>query len=368
VEWIRAGRVRRWHSASALVVGLVIVVATPASAIGTGWKIEPGRPFNGTIRFLGISCPTTAFCAAVGQAGHNISTAKTYAESWNGKEWSIAPSSGPKGSSLFDVSCVDSDWCQAVGSSVGYGAPLTEHWNGRAWSKSASPSTRGTLQGVSCSTRTWCVAVGSQAGRGTESVTLVEQWNGTAWKVVPSPSRGGIASVLSRVSCVSPKFCMAVGHFDEGVSSSRTLIERWEGHGWAVIPSENPGPANQVVDLFSVDCVSSTWCIAGGRAESGALIERWNGNTWRLVAHPSAQTSYAILSGVARVSRNACVSVGSDQNGGIAEGWNGPGTKWFKIALPPYTVRKPYALWALSCAAATLCKATGPGNIVETSS
>ena len=55
-------------------------------------------------------------------------------------------------------------------------------------------------------------------------------------------------------------------HRDQPGFTSRTLIERWEGHGWYVLPSENPAPANQVVGLWSVDCVSSTLCIAGGRA------------------------------------------------------------------------------------------------------
>ena len=243
-------------------------------------------------RLNAVSCVSATVCAAVGEIGNSSPTFKTYAESRSGAKWSVAPSSGPAGSELLGVSCVAADWCQAVGESDNLGTLLTEHWDGHTWSQVASPVPSSSyLNGVSCTSRAWCVAVGSRVAPH-QVATVVERWYGTKWSTVSSPNRDTNYSYLWGVSCVSPSWCAAVGEsFKAAGVGSQTLVEMWNGKTWRIVPS--PSLPNELNHLASVDCVSSTWCIAVGNTETGGLIERWDGHTWTIVAHPSAHQESA---------------------------------------------------------------------------
>jgi hypothetical protein len=116
-------------------------------------------------------------CTAVGESG-----VSTLVEHWNGKTWSIihSPSPSSVGDGLNGVSCGSATDCTAVGfterettTNTLY-ITLVEHWNGRKWSviPSSNPSGGGALSGVSCVSATHCAAVGY---RGIGGSTLVEQ-------------------------------------------------------------------------------------------------------------------------------------------------------------------------------------------------
>ena len=348
MAWIRAGRISRYRCATALAAGLVIVAAVPASAAG-GWRTEPA-PVNSNARLYAVSCVSATVCQAVGWIGNNSQTFKPFAESRSGSKWSVAPSSGPAGSELVGVSCVAADWCQAVGEANNLGTFLTEHWNGHTWSQVASPAPRYSyLNGVSCTSRAWCVAVGSRA-LPHQVGTVVERWYGTKWSTMSSPNRGTNDSYLWGVSCVSSSWCAAVGQsFNPGVGA-QTLVELWNGKTWHIVPS--PSLPNELNSLISVDCVSSTWCIAVGHTETGGLIERWDGHAWTIFDHPSAKQESVELRSVACTSRTACTAVGS-----VAESWNGH--VWSTVPFPG-------AAYGISCPTATVCKAVSGGTKIYT--
>ena len=142
---------------------------------GTKWSITLSK---GGIALDGVSCVSATDCTAVGRGGSG-----TLVEHWNGKKWSIihslTPSSG--GGGLDGVSCVSATDCTAVGFSIRapisgpqVSTTLVEHWNGKKWSviPSSNPSGGGVLLGVSCVSATHCAAVGF---RGSGPSTLVEQ-------------------------------------------------------------------------------------------------------------------------------------------------------------------------------------------------
>jgi len=52
---------------------------------------------------------------------------------------------------------------------------------------------------------------------------LVEQWNGSVWSTVTSPNPGTTNNSLYSVSCVSVSFCVATGSQYSG-SGSQTLV------------------------------------------------------------------------------------------------------------------------------------------------
>lgn len=130
----------------------------------------------------------------------------------------------------------------------------------------------------------------------------------TGWSIVPSPNgaRSG-DNALVQVSAGSAASAWAVG-YDGYNGNFRTLIERWNGARWAVVPSPSIGPLDNV--LSGVASVSATGAWAVGYTSASvppriyhrAMIEHWNGRTWRVVPAPQAGTSDSDLWGVTALS------------------------------------------------------------------
>ncbi len=200
----------------------------------------------------------------------------------------------PISESLNSVSCTSTTNCMAVGyqsNVIGPGpqTTLTEKWNGASWSVAPSPNPGNNvnvLNGVSCTTSTNCVAVGyyfNSSASQTITQTLIEQWNGTSWSVTPSPDQGSGGNALFSVFCTSSTNCVAVGQYYIASGDSQTLIETWNGTGWSIIPSPDPGTSSSALE--GVYCISSTNCLAVGYYFNGpsslqGLVETWNGTIW----------------------------------------------------------------------------------------
>jgi hypothetical protein len=163
----------------------------------------------------------------------------------------------------------------------------------------ASPTPSGDteveLNGVSCSTPTSCFAVGDFSVLSTSSFsvhTLIERWDGTSWSIVPSTSPKGAADVtLSSVSCPAAASCFAVGNYSTSaaLSNERTLVEQWNGSTWSIVASANPAGTGDA-ELLSVSCSSATSCFGVGDVASkstfGTLAEQWDGASWVIVETP----------------------------------------------------------------------------------
>jgi hypothetical protein len=181
-----------------------------------------------------------------------------------------------------------------------------------------SPNPKGgqqvTLTGVSCPTPTLCFAAGYS-----DSKTLIERWNGKAWSIVPSPNNPQWGGQLTDVSCASVKFCFAVGSFSG--YTIETLTERWDGTAWKIVPSPSRRPSPQfetqgVNNLQSVSCVSATSCVTVGN-DAGyqydfteTLAEHWNGSKWAIVKSPSP-AKFSNLAAVSCVNTKNCYAVGN---------------------------------------------------------
>jgi len=261
---------------------------------------------------------------AVGAYDASSGYLQTLIESWDGSAWSIVPS--PDGSSTNDnqltgVSCVKAAICIAVGSygnSSGVTQNLIESWNGTTWSLVASPD-EGTqedegLTGVKCTSPTACKAVGLYVSNTTSATeTLIESWNGTEWSIDASPDAGYGDNELNHVTCTSSTSCTAVGDFFNASDVDQTLVERWNGQQWSIVPSPSEQASNNALE--SVACVSSTDCVAIGHYENGAtalqtLIESWNGAVWSLVLSPNEGSSANFLYGVAHAGSARWLAVG----------------------------------------------------------
>jgi len=281
--------------------GCVAVGGDTASARAAFWdgaawkKSQPespsGQPDPG---LRDVSCypqGTTSGCVAVGTTSGGDAE-RMFADIWAMDRWVLRTPGWNHGmSSLTSVSCPASQDCWAVGSSgsdlSNYGT-LIEHWDGNRWTRTDSPHPYPVprpggdydLQSVSCPTRSFCVAVGGISGG------LIEHRNGGRWHddqphgKSPSctSSRCVYGPQLFSVSCVSTKFCMAVGN-----DSASAAAVKWNGSEWSGVPV----PAGE--RLEHIACESRTSCYASGyRRYNGRtyppVIEHWNGTKWRVVS------------------------------------------------------------------------------------
>jgi len=224
-----------------LLVGTTFGMLALSSGIASAsthihWSIVP-TPGGDIPEFLAVSCTTVSSCVGVGERGP---FGPALAEAWNGASWTVNPPAITAGI-LSGVSCVAADDCVAVGYLTDFPnspcpsfstSAVAESWNGTSWSVLPTPSVDAncnSLTAVSCLNANYCVAVGSEGASPTQ--TLVETWNGAAWSVVASPNPDPSFDYLSSVSCTSSTNCVAVG----GLYTSPyhdALIETWDGSTW----------------------------------------------------------------------------------------------------------------------------------------
>ena len=130
-----------------------------------------------------MSCLSTTFCMAVGQA-QGPSASQSLAEKWSGAVagWAIvrsADTSASQDNSLTSVSCVSSRFCMAAGySSAASGQTMTQHWSGTGWRLASSPnvgSTGNYLNSVACTTASFCMSIGQYQGSIARQA-LTERW------------------------------------------------------------------------------------------------------------------------------------------------------------------------------------------------
>jgi hypothetical protein len=192
--------------------------------------------------------------------------------------WNIVTSPGTGDDDVpLGTTCASSVTCWSVGVSIAnINSSATFHaliqaWNGSSWSLAPSPALPANegsgLFSVTCAAGADCLAVGTVLGAtGNPAGTLVERWNGASWTVVPSPTPNGSAGgILQGVSCASGSDCWALGYTtDTNGGPLNILAEHWDGSSWSIVPTD---PSGQTFDqLTSVSCVGSSNCWAVGAA------------------------------------------------------------------------------------------------------
>jgi hypothetical protein len=364
------------------VTSCVAVGASFAGALverwdGTSWTVVDSPTPAGSVgaSLDGVSCASATDCSAVGASQvatvlGNITEVgpAPLAEHWNGISWSVeAEPTGAPFSSLAGISCPSSTSCAAVGDSAS-----VQQWDGKKWSMSplSAKSSESEFTSVSCLSATDCFAVGNYLSSNTQGNTLVERWNGTTWTVVPSPKLTGPGdALLGGVSCSTPTNCMAIGSMISIVAASG-LVERWDGTRWQILNPPSP-PGAQFVQWAGVSCSSPTSCFAVGeyatQTAQQALVERWNGGQWSIVPSPIPADAQATqLNGVSCLSATDCTAVGSALalNGSRSPGVRAFVEHWDGVSWTAATGANPTgvplaALTEVSCSSSTSCVAVG---------
>jgi len=147
--------------------------------------------------------------------------------------------------------------------------------------------------------------------------TLAEHWNGTGWSVVASPNPGVDVSDLFAVDAASSDDVWAVGSYrpmatPEGMGRPRfqPLVEHWDGSSWSVVKSPDLGPDGGW--LLGVEAVSRSdvWAVGQTLGRVGRTVaEHWDGVRWAVVPTPS-RDRLSILRSVSVVGPDDVWAVG----------------------------------------------------------
>jgi hypothetical protein len=248
---------------------------------------------------------------------------------WDGSQWSTSTLPGsdtnPVPFILNDVDSVAANDVWAVGYFVtageeGVGRTLAYHWNGTQWTGMSPPNVGESdnyLVGVTAISANDVWAVGDAADADDIPRSLVMHWDGSPWTIVPSPNVGAEANILYRAVALSTSDIWAIGfHEDETTGERQTLIVRWNGTQWSVVPS--PSRATEDNTLVDVTAISPNdiWAVGYRETttESQPLILHWNGTDWRSVPTSDLGEGDANLFDVVGFASNDVWAVGSQRN------------------------------------------------------
>jgi hypothetical protein len=245
-----------------------------------------------------------------------------------------------------------------------------------AWSIQLTPNpasaTYSVLSGVSCASPRVCTAVGYFTNSDGVGAALAERWNGIRWTIqqIPNPT-GSTSTLLFGVACASKTACTAVGSVSNRTGTTAPLAERWNGIRWTIERIPNPAKANSsdLSYLSDVSCASTTACIAVGYSGNRpgtagvTLVERWNGTSWGIQRTPyPVDARAAFLSGVSCAGLASCTAAGffiNDAGAGVTLAEYWNGTIW-SIQRTANPVGATYVqLVGVSCASATSCTTVG---------
>jgi hypothetical protein len=218
---------------------------------------------------------------------------------------------------------------------------LALHWNGAAWTgvPTPNPSWPGadyfTLEDVIGTSPTQVWAVGdAEDFASLKSTTLIERWNGSAWKIVPSPNPGG-ANLPNRLSAVATTTSQGTWAVGAAGFPEHSLSLRYRGWRWRNVPNACGAPLNGV-DIVSADDV---WAVGTN------TTCHFDGSIWSIIASPQPRPQYAeiayILTDVSSTSSTDVWASGYrvvEQNESyvdqsIVEHWDG--TAWTLTTIVP---------------------------------
>ena len=236
---------------------------------------------------------------------------------------------------------------------------------------SAAARDAGTCGGIPLAGPHCPAHVHAAAGAGATGATTAPASSG--WSVVPTPNTdANHYNGLYSVACASPTECWGVDSYDTG-SVYQTLIERWDGSAWSIVPSPNTSPS-QSNGLLGVTCVSVSDCWAVGAyyindVAGGSTVEpvvmRWDGTSWAIVASPNGggPMQSGLLQSVSCTSVSNCWAVGYDvtsvsavvtqvtAESTLIEHWDG--AAWTIVSSPSvnaqYSVLKAVACVSSDC-------------------
>jgi len=331
-----------------LLVALAVcaLAASPASAATwTAGRVDDGS--TGSI-LLGVDCPSSTLCVAVGSNSIVGVSADPAAGAWRTvhPEGYFALPEGKSGryagNQITGVSCPITALCVASGPQ-GHMLISTDPAGG-AWEIADLGLEATHLNAISCPSTSLCVAVGN-AGK---VVTSTNPTGGpSAWSIArlepPLDLRG--------VSCASATLCVAVANSGEIVTSTDPA---GGGGAWRVLGR----PAGEA-QMSGIDCPLTSLCVT---AVPGRILTSTNPTGGLGAWHSVTAGTGLSVEGFSCPSAGACAAV--DDNADAVVSTNptgGPGAWSFTNVIPaPEVGGEPNGMFGVSCPSRSLC--VGVGN------
>ncbi len=274
---------------------------------GTSLKPTPMVPLpKGAtdVRLSGVSCVSTRYCVALGEAGGDTAAfgdngALIIIETWNGAKWTLHTAATSIGTTVIVpsvVSCATSAFCLLTGVdlsmvSSSVSGLYVASWNGKMLTTMKPATVDGGMgfllaAGVSCATASKCAVTGAYSGRNASTATaFTEIWNGKTWRLAKVTwPKGADDSTTIGVSCYTARSCEAVG-VDAIGTSVRAAAVSFNGTTGTLQAVPAP-PAGDSSAFTAVSCLPLGSCVAvGGTGRSKApplMTGVWNGKAWKL--------------------------------------------------------------------------------------
>lgn len=315
----RASWLRRALAGTAFASVLVLVLLFVSLPTGRGGWSQPNR-VQGAGALSAVSCPTVAFCVAVGGedaatyyrghwskavvidthrgSGSGLDTVScsspTFciagddagdAFTFDGFKWSNAVlADGEAGFS--QISCVASGSCMAVDDDGNF-----TYLHGGGWSRPVPIPGSSQPLSIACTRSLVCMAVD---GNATGAYRFRRgRWSDAGQLPVLTPQGGSATPVGSSVSCATSELCAALDDFGEAFI--------WQGKRWSDAVRFDTGLADA---SDAVSCPSSKFCMV---VDEDGVATRWNGSTWSSATQVDAAD--ASLADVSCASSRFCVAV-----------------------------------------------------------
>jgi hypothetical protein len=225
-----------------------------------------------------------------------------------------------------------------------------------------------TLSKISCGSPKTCLAIGLYDNyRSGSDAPIAEAWNGKSWRSVAVPEPKGALSgdtTLSAVSCKSATSCLVVGNYYTARSFLPYALT-WNGSSLKAAAAPLMPKNGLGVTMDALSCATAKSCVAVGTSLQPA-VETWNGAKWTLrTAALPGETDNGVDDApmaISCLSARSCVFAGATYVGGsdvrtLLDRWNGRAFTPMKTAASADI--NGFTLSDVSCASAKSCVAAG---------
>ena len=227
------------------------------------------------------------------------------------------------------------------------GQTLIEHFDGTAWTVMTSPnvaSANNELLAIRLLSTTDIWAVGDAKSSSTSSRALIEHYDGSSWTIVSGPLTDGLAR-LSDLLAFSANDVWAVGQVSNG-AMTQPLLEHWDGTSWTVPPYVTTGlpPTNTSIAYNSIDGLPGDIWVVGWSSTGSSVqtfTQHYDGRSWAIIPSPSpgqgdqlVDVRYRGLNDAWAFGSTAYAGAGTpnELDYSLIEHWNG--IAWSQFASP----------------------------------
>lgn len=234
------------------------------------------------------------------------------------------------------INCLSSSFCLAAGIEQAKKTSLNHLdmpasasiWNGKKWKASILISTSGQdeVGSASCSSVSFCVVGGTNVVGSSRFSPFASVYRNGKWSTAyifggGSPITNGN---VSSIDCVSSTFCVAAGDVTYENEFVKPVLSEWNGSSWTSLntPDSYEATIKNGADYDSITCTSTTFCDVVGsyRLSNGsqtAIVAELRGSSWSFQPFSSFLGAGAsVLNNpweIDCVSSNFCAIVGSEE-------------------------------------------------------